>query len=93
MYRIIRNNIVVCIVDKLDFWKRQNNGMCVNCQEREANGIYVGDTLYHLPWMPPSGGNELDVTYEEFSGIELIAELDEEVINLNHQIIMLEGAV
>ena len=93
MYHIIQDGATVATVDRLHFWKRQKNGVNMLCPEPEANGIVVNDAFYHLPWMPQSGGGEPDVTYEEFSGTDTIAELDETVIDLEYQNIVLEMGV
>ena len=93
MFNIKKDGETIATVDRLQFWKRQRNGVPVNCPESEANGIIVDDTFYHFPWLPQSGGGEQDVTYEEFSGADTIAELDEAVIGLEYQNIMLELGV
>ena len=93
MYNIIKDGETIATVDRLQFFKRQRNGIPVNCPESEANGILVNDTFCHLPWRPESGGGEADVSYEEFSGASAIAELDEAVIDLEYQNILLELGV
>ena len=93
MYRIIENGATVATVDRLQFWKRQRNGVNILCAESECHGVVVNDAFYHLPWRPQSGGGEPDATYEEFSGAETIAELDEAVIGLEYQNILLELGV
>ena len=92
MYRIIKDGNALATVDKLQFVRRQRNGIAINCQEREAQGICVEDVFYHLPWLPTLTNAE-DVTYEEFSGVDTIAELDEAVIELEYQNILLELGV
>lgn len=93
MYHIIQDGVTVATVDRLRFWKRQKNGVNILCPEPEANGIVANDAFYHLPWMPQSGGGEPDAIYEEFSGADTIAELDEAVIELEYQNILLELGV
>ena len=93
MYRIIKDGASVATVDRLQFWKRQRNGVNILCAESEANGIVANDAFYHLPWRPQPGGGEPDATYEEFSGTEAIAELDSAVIELEYQNILLEMEV
>ena len=93
MYHIKQNGMTVATVDRLQFWRMQRNGIRINCSESEANGIIANDTFYHLPWLPESGGGEEDVTYEEFSGVDTISELDETVIDLEYQNIVLEMGV
>lgn len=85
MYHIIENGAIVATVDRLQFWKRQDNGVRINCPEGECHGVYVGDTFYHLPWRPQSGGGEPDATYEEFSGVDTIAELDTALLDAEYQ--------
>ncbi len=90
MYSITKDGETIATVDRLQFWKRQRNGVRVNCAEGEANGIVVNDMFYHLPWLPESGAGEQDVIFEEFSGADSIAELDNTVIDLTYQNILLE---
>lgn len=92
MFRVIQNGAVIATVDRLQFVRMQKNGVVINCPESEAQGICVNDTFYHLPWLPALSGAQ-DVTYEEFSGADAIAELDEAVIDLAYQNIMLEMGV
>ena len=92
MYRIIKDGNTLATVDKLQFVKSQRNGVVINCHEREAQGICVEDVFYHLPWLPTLHWAE-DVTYEEFSGADTIAELDEAVIELEYQNILLKPGV
>lgn len=84
MYNIIKDGATIATIDKLRFFKRQRNGININCAEREANGIIVNDAFYHLPWMPQSGGGEEDVTYEEFSGAIAIEELDSALLDAEY---------
>ena len=93
MYHIKQDGETVATVDRLRYWKRQRNGVRVLCTESEANGIVVNDAFCHLPWRPHGGGGEQDVTYEEFSGSDTIAELDEAVIELEYQNVILELGV
>lgn len=92
MYRIIKDGNTLATVDKLQYVRCQRNGVVINCPEREAQGICVEDEFYHLPWLPMLPG-AVDVTYEEFSGADTIAELDEAVIELEYQNILLELGV
>ena len=92
MYRIIKDGTTLTTVDKLQFVRGQRNGVVINCKDAEAQGICVEDVFYHLPWLPALPGAE-DVTYEEFSGADTIAELDEAVIELEYQNILLELGV
>lgn len=85
MYHIKQNGMTVATVDRLQFWRMQRNGIRINCSESEANGIIVNDTFYHLPWLPQSGGGEADVTYEEFSGTDTIAELDSALLDAAYE--------
>ena len=79
-------------MDRLQFVRRQRNGVVINCPEKEAQGICVGDAFYHLPWLPTLLGAE-DATVEEFSGTETIGELDRAIIDLEYRNILLEMGV
>lgn len=92
MYRIVKEGSTLATVDKLQYVKSQRNGVVINCSQREAQGICVEDVFYHLPWLPALPRAE-EVTYEEFSGADTIAELDEAVIELEYQNILLELGV
>ena len=73
MYNIIKNGEVIATVDNLQYVRRQRNGVFINCAQRDAQGICVNDIFYHLPWLPALSGCD-DVTYEEFSGVDAMAE-------------------
>ncbi len=92
MFHVMQNGAMIATVDRLQFIRRQTNGIVINCPEAEAQGICVNDTFYHLPWLPTLPGAQ-DASYEEFSGAETIAELDEAVIELEYQNIILELGV
>lgn len=92
MYRITQNGQTIATVDRLQFVRRQRNGVVINCPEAEAHGICVNDAFYHLQWMPVLNG-AVDVMVEEFSGVDTIAELDEAVIDLEYQNVLLELGV
>lgn len=92
MYEVTKDGAVIATVDRLQFVRQQPNGVVINCPEQAAQGICVEDVFYHLPWLPTLPGAE-DVTYEEFSGADTIAELDESVIELEYQNILLELGV
>lgn len=81
MYHIIKGADVIATVDRLQFVRRQANGVVINCPESEAQGICVNDVFYHLPWQPALSGAE-DVTIEEFSGVAVIAESEAAVDEL-----------
>ena len=92
MFKIAKDGAVIATVDRLQFVRRQSNGIIINCAEADAQGICVNDVFYHLPYLPTLPGAE-DVTYDEFSGADTIAELDGTVIELAYQNILLELGV
>lgn len=92
MYRIIKDGTTIATADRLQYIRRQRNGVVINCAEKDAQGVCVNDAFYHLPWRPALPGAE-DATYEEFSGADTIAELDTAVIELEYQNILLELGV
>ena len=75
MFEITKGGAVIARVDRLQYVKQQRDGTVINCDEREAQGICVNDTFYHLPWAAPMAGTE-DVQINEFSGADVIAEYD-----------------
>lgn len=81
MYTVTKGAETIAMVDRLQFVRRQANGVVINCPESEAQGICVDDVYYHLPWLPPLPGAE-DVTIEEFSGAVVIAESEAAVDEL-----------
>jgi len=81
MFEVTKGGAVIARVDKLQYIKQQRDGTVINCNEREARGICVNDTFYHLPWAAPMAGTE-DVTIEEFNGAAVIAESEAAVDEL-----------
>lgn len=76
MYEVTKDGAVIATVDRLQFVRRQPNGIVINCPEAEAQGICVNDEFYHLPWLPVLPGAE-DVTIEEFDGAAALAAIQE----------------
>ena len=76
MFNITKGGELIATVDKLAFVKRQDNGVIVNCSEAEAHGIVYGEAFYHLPYLPLFPGAE-DATVEEFSGAQLLNDIQE----------------
>ena len=87
MYEVTKDGAVIATVDRLQFVRRQPNGVVINCAEADAQGICVNDVFYHLPYLPTLPGAE-DVTYEEFSGMDTIAELDTALLEAEYQTII-----
>lgn len=76
MYEVTKDGAVIATVDRLQFVRRQSNGIIINCPEAESQGICVNDEFYHLPWLPVLPGAE-DVTIEEFDGAAALAAIQE----------------
>lgn len=76
MFEIAKGGAVIALVDRLQYVKQQRDGTVINCDEREAQGICVNDTFYHLPWGAPMAGTE-DVQINEFSGADALAAIQE----------------
>lgn len=93
VYRIIQNGAVIATVDRLQYIRNQRNGVVINCAEAAAQGIYVNDACYHLPWLPALIGAAGEVTVEEFDGGATIAALDAAVVELEYANVLLELGV
>jgi hypothetical protein len=76
MFEIAKGGAVIARVDRLQYVKQQRDGTVINCDEREAQGICVNDTFYHLPWGAPMAGTE-DVQINEFNGADALAAIEE----------------
>lgn len=76
MFEITNGGAVIARVDRLQYVKQQRDGTVINCDEREAQGICVNDTFYHLPWAAPMAGTE-DVQISEFNGADALAAIEE----------------
>ena len=72
MYRIIKENEVVAVVDKLHFCRPQANGIPCLTDEANAHGIVIDDAFFHIEGFPEWEGKET-VKYEEFAGAAAIA--------------------
>lgn len=77
MYRIIKGNEVVAVVDKLHFCRPQANGIPCLTDEANAHGIVIDDAFFHIEGFPEWEGKET-VRYEEFQGASAIAEIRQE---------------
>lgn len=77
MYRIKNlNGEEIATVDRIQFVKEERNGAIILCEGPKAQGIVADDILYHLIGLPPFGDRQT-VTYEEFSGKDYEAVIDE----------------
>lgn len=76
MFEVAKGGTVIARVDRLQYVKQQRDGTVINCAEREAQGVCVNDTFYHLPWAPALPGTE-DVEISEFSGADALAAIQE----------------
>lgn len=77
MYRILAlDGSEKTTADKIQFCKQQERGSgVVLCDSRDAQGIVVNDSVYHLLGLPTLQGYET-VTYEEFSGADFLSEVE-----------------
>lgn len=77
MYRILAlDGSEKTTADKIQFCKQQERGSgVVLCDSRDAQGIIVNDSVYHLLGLPALRGYET-VTYEEFSGTDFMSEVE-----------------
>lgn len=58
MYRIIKENEVVAVVDKLHFCRPQANGIPCLTDEANAHGIVIDDAFFHIEGFPEWEGKE-----------------------------------
>ena len=86
MYRVLQNGVLIATVDELRYMRAQRNGVVINCGEREAQGIVVGDVYYHLPWLPALPGAQ-EATVESFDGAAEIAALDGALLDMSYQML------
>ena len=70
MYRIIKENEVVAVVDKLHFCRPQANGIPCLTDEANAHGIVIDDAFFHIEGFPEWEGKET-VKYEELRELPL----------------------
>lgn len=71
MYKIIKDGATLAQVEAPSYVRRQNNGLFVTCEERDAQGIVHNGTVYHLLGRADLEGRE-SVTLEQFdAGAEL----------------------
>lgn len=78
MYKIIdTNNNLLSLEDKVRYVKMQPNGVIVLCSGSEAQGVVVNnDYAVNLDGRDPIPGIDTTVKIEEFSGVEMISELE-----------------
>lgn len=78
MYRILAlDGSEKTTADKIQFCKQQERGSgVVLCDSRDAQGIVVNDSVYHLLGLPTLQGYET-VTYEESAGVADLAAYQE----------------
>lgn len=85
MYRIIKENEVVAVVDKLHFCRPQANDIPCLTDEANAHGIVIDDAFFHIEGFPEWEGKET-VKYEEFAGTAAIATAQAELAEARSEV-------
>jgi len=85
VYRIIKENEVVAVVDKLHFCRPQANDIPCLTDEANAHGIVIDDAFFHIEGFPEWEGKET-VKYEEFAGTAAIATAQAELAEARSEV-------
>lgn len=73
MYEIRKDGAAIALTEKVNYIRRHENGFYILCDEKEAQGIAVNGTVYHLLNRPGMEGLDTVFIVEVDAGGELTA--------------------